>query len=412
MDMLERANIKNEVLLKFESDILGSKPKYKFIRDYISPGDENIQIDGLITTEEGYPYCFIDVRFNSQGNESQIMRRKISNDVRRIQARFAVITDGLTYLLLDSSDAIPSFRKKEYDKIIQYLVNPRDNSQKLCEYVAEVFPFLNINLGDVCFDNNKFLMASLDKETLLIKSIFEFEDFSQTVYRYTSLKTVFEMLNDHKIKMWGIAGMNDITEVNYIERILYPPDTPLDTGINKVFIMSCSDNKEDDLTQWRLYGDDGKGVCLKFEPKGKNDFFIFRKIEYLNRNSAQIRKLQNFVYGAYARTGYIFGFNTLHEWCHFIKPKNYEVESEVRLLYKLSDQNPSGWVLSNGTNIVNPYMDFDLDAFPLKLKKIILGPKCPESDMNLFQLKALIENHPNSSLKDIEISKSKIENYR
>ena len=178
--------------------------------------------------------------------------------------------------------------------------------------------------------------------------------------------------------------------------------------------MSCCEDKKDDLTQWRLYGDDGKGVCLKFKLKEKSNSFIFRKIKYLSKDSDQIEKLNDLVEFIYDLTGYTFVFNTLHEWCHFIKPEDYKVESEVRLLYKLSgnkdDEKISGWIFTNGTNIITPYKEFKLDEFPLELVGIKLGPKFPNPKTNYFQFGAFVKN--DLKLKNIEISLSKIENYR
>ena len=385
----------------------------------------NSKLDGLITTEQGYPYCLIYIKTNLHGLLSSFAKIKAWDYINKIQARFAIITDGESYFFFDKLEAEAGFLTKEYSKIINKLLdsdlNIESKKHLIYEYFCENFHAKKIELNpqDVRFDGNKYSIVP-NKEDQLIEDLFKFESPSQFVYRYLSLNTLFDMLKQKKIYMSGIAGMNDKSEVDYVEKILYEDNNvlPLDPEINKLFIISCSE-KEDDLTQWRLYGDDGKGVCLKFELKKKVDAdFICRKIKYLNKDAKQISKLKDLVRYVYDHTGHTFVFETFHEWCHFIKSEDWKVESEVRLLYRLRVIDPNSqpyvqppvWLIANGTNIVNPYMNFNIDKFPLKLIDIKLGPKCPEPKMNEFQLKAFMENK--AELKDIEVSKSKIENYR
>ncbi len=419
-DLQEKAKTKNEILSKFEKSLSGSK--YKLEKNSFNQ-KYGILIDGLITTEQGYPYCVIYVNINLHGLSINFAKRRTAAFANTIQARFAVITDGEKYLLFDTSKGKTAFETLEYNEIIKSLKNEQtadssiasntDLYDSICNYFHGEFNFI-ISKKDICFDRNKCTITP-DKENELIEKLFNFEEFPKIVCRYTSLSTLLEMIKDDKIKMYGLAGMNDKSEIDYIERVLSHSIALLNPRINKLFIMSCSeDKKEDDLTLWRLYGDDCRGVCLKFELKEKNDPFVFRKIKYLNKDSDLIGKLKDLVDFVYDLTGHTFVFETLHEWCHFIKSEDYKVESEVRMLYKLCDKENddkiSGWVLANGTNVITPYKEFTFDEFPLKLKEIILGPKFPASGTNLFQLRALLRN--NSKLKNVRILTSKIRDYR
>ncbi len=111
-----------------------------------------------------------------------------------------------------------------------------------------------------------------------------FGEFKDTqICRYTSLKTIFEMLSYLSFRMSGLVGMNDKSEVNYVESYLNRDngnisiDKPLIKehhntiiAINNRYITSCSKiERKDDLTLWRLYSDDAKGVCLVFDVKPK-----------------------------------------------------------------------------------------------------------------------------------------------
>jgi hypothetical protein len=222
------------------------------------------------------------------------------------------------------------------------------------------------------------------------------------------------MLNKKNIRMMGIAGMNDVSEVNYVENFLYPSDSqPLNPEINNVFITSCSRKKEDDLTQWRLYADDAKGARLKFSVNGNKQNFTIRKIIYCDiKNDEKILRLKGLVDFIRDKTGFTFVFCTLHEWSHFIKPKDYKVEDEVRLLYLLpQNESPKGWILANNINIITPYVEFNLDEnFPLTIEDIKLGPKCPEQRINKYQLNEMLKKL--DSKYDDNVKESSIKNYR
>lgn len=411
-DSQEKTKTKNDILSKFEKSL--SDSNYKLEKNYFDP-QEGILLDGLITTDHGVPYCVIDIKTELYRPLSPFAKIRVWTYINKTQARFAVITDGNECFFCDVSKGDGDFEELKYDQIIQNIKNLNADSElasyakSICKYFEENFDF-EISEEDINFEDNKKCKIQLDKERTLIEKLFNFEEFPQIVCRYTSLSTLLEMIKNHKIKMYGLAGMNDKSEVDYIESVLSHAIALSNPKMNKLFIMSCSENKkEDDLTLWRLYGNDGKGICLEFEPKENGGALIFRKIKYLNKDSDLIGELKNLVNFVYDLTGYTFVFDTLHEWCHFIKPKEYEIESEVRLLDISPKASHSEWVMANGTNIITPYEEIPFDECPLKLTKIILGPKFPEPDTNLFQLKALIENY---GLKDIEVSKSKITNYR
>ena len=95
------------------------------------------------------------------------------------------------------------------------------------------------------------------------------------------------------------------------------------------------------------------------------------------------------------------------EWIYFFKSKHFKTEKEVRLLV-LDRSNKKEWYKTNDSSIINPYIEIDLNdsKFPLKLTKVILGPKCPESAYNKAQMESMLKD------KNIEVSPSKIDIYR
>ena len=412
--------LKENILNRIETSLKGSE--YRLIRDESIPDFYNfrINIDGVVKTADDPFYCVINVIPPFRQFDLPFIRARMLKIIKKTNAKLAIFTSGSSFYFYDYIKR--DFEKKNYDKVIEKLLYPQKEKHKkaIYDYLNTNFQLSSFKEDDIHFDGNKYtLNPKLEND--LINKIFDWENIIGSVYHYTTLDTAFEILKNSTIRLFGIAGMNDTSEINYVEEILYPNIIP-DIKTNKTFILSCSIGKNDDLTLWRLYGDDAKGACLRLKSKFKSKskfqiksgnmegFFTLRKVKYIDQYSHEIQQLKDLVSYVKKNTGYILVFNTLHEWCHFIKPKNYEVESEVRLLYQSNDlPEPSKWLITNKTNIINPYVEFDLDKnFPLGLVSITLGPKCQERETNVFQLEELAKSKSSS----VYIDESEIKNYR
>jgi hypothetical protein len=259
----------------------------------------------------------------------------------------------------------------------------------------------------------------------------------KTICRYTTLNTIFSMLNFLSFRMNGLVGMNDKSEVNYVESYIAGNDKPLIkqhhssvTAINIRYITSCTTIKnKDDLTLWRLYADDCRGVCLIFDTveANLNSHVLLQKVKYADKHGKhpELELLKEIRRQVVDKTGFPFEFKNLGYWKHFFKPYEYSIEDEVRLLIIDAPLIPSikkDWVLTYTHSIVNPIIDFQLNGsrFPLHLKEVLLGPKCPEQETNKVQLEELIRRKKseitnrsiNADLKDLKIEMSAIKHYR
>ena len=260
------------------------------------------------------------------------------------------------------------------------------------------------------------------------------------IYRYTTLDTIFAMLKYNTFRMNCLVGMNDTTEVNYAENYIRNSNQDYSQAAwqtvekyNRRFISSSSQN-EDDLTQWRLYADDSRGVCLVFdvEEKQLDSRFILKRISYGKKDGThpELDLLIEIISRLKSDLNIDFDFKTLGTWRHFFKPYDYTIENEVRLLYILDgDDVQKEWLLTNSHNILNPYVAFQLNEkdLPLQLSEIVLGPKCPEKEINKKQFEQFIrelKKKPNKkkrngefveeeyNISKLKISISKINNYR
>lgn len=406
------------ILSKFEKGL--SKSIYKLVRKYVSDSDHP---SAIIMTPEGYPYCIIEI---ISDKKTYFPYKKIEIKTQNAKAKFAIIAiitdsknnnDSVKYRLFEnhgnSVDEQPYYNNIQ--KIMAKLLKINNDY-----YIDRIFDYIRDNLdfklkkSDIGLEDNTVFIKDEQKEEELINSLFHFEDFEGTVYRYIPLESLFKTLQYGTIRMSGLPGMNDVSEVDYVENFLYGKSLNSDE-INNIFILSCSIDKDDDLTQWRLYADDAKGARLKFNNfNKKDDAFTFRKIKYIDTDSKPLKKLKGLVEYVKRVTGYTFVFKTLHEWCHFIKPKDYAVESEVRLLYNSSKSckvlhHSDDWLFAYGTSIANPFIELSLsnlynkddkEVFPLELVDIKLGPKCPERETNKSQLKKLIQEKQQNKIFD------------
>ena len=248
------------------------------------------------------------------------------------------------------------------------------------------------------------------------------------VCRYTSLHSLFRTINEGEQSVCCIVGMNDKSECTYADSYIrtsnntesLPVKTIYDAcEENKYFILSCMDSqKYDDLTMWRLYGDNTKGVNILYEvDKNKLNKFKFYYIDYAEDAGPQghrslnfIRDLLNLKVG-----GRSFRLRTWNEWKHFFKPYEYRDEMEIRLLYN-RQTNPAGkWILTGDYSIACPLALFNLKRFPLVVDEIKLGPNCPDVVSNLLQLELLLQEKQSTirtTKKKGIVQSSQVKTYR
>ena len=326
-------------------------------------------------------------------------------------AGYGVVTDGKLFRLSTNNlSAGPSpFETVSEQKLIKQLneipvVSPKDRRKKKCSDIICKFK-LSIDFSDkIDFDKNKRFCFQKENERLFFETMLGLN--KKTIYRYIPFDTLYSILDKQTFRMSGLAGMNDKSETDYFDRYRGKASKIE----NDVFITSCSLLK-DDLTMWRLYGDNGKGVCLVLEVRETSaDSYSLLRVDYGSKSKGheKIDLLEELI-------GNSFSFKELGKWKLFFKPYEFRVEKEVRLLY--SSSNSSGkdiqkkWIKTSNNSIINPVVDISLSetSFPLKLKKIILGPKFPETDLNQRQLREMIKD---LKIGKIRVLPSKISNYR
>jgi hypothetical protein len=454
---------KKKFIFDFKEKLLSSvekKKEFKIVLDdnWIQAGW--IRLFDLVVYRQGVPFAVFD--FNEDNNTIEKDFNTIFSALKITKARFGILFNNNDFYLFDKGNRLEKFEKLSFEKIIEHLNNPSSIflSNELKQHIANIIfkradefithpqkkYFINfldkINLGEkIQFDAKSNSFTFIDNN----KGLESFEnqffnhllgEFKETkICRYSTLKSLFTSVNNLSFRMNGLVGMNDKTEVDYVDNYLNDYSIQFQklhyntiTAINKRYISSCSlQSMGDDLTMWRLYGDDCKGVCLFYRVNkiNLNNHILLQKVSYANDDGIHpilefLKWIKRDIEGL---LGLSFEFGKLRYWKHFFKPYDYSVENEVRLLVIDSVNVPidkRDWVLTESHSILNPVIDIKLNhpEFPLVLNEVILGPKCPEIETNKVQLEELLRCRKNQmtfegkSYSKIDVRISDIKNYR
>ena len=405
------------------------KKKYCLIRDKQLYGK---YLDLYIEDVKKNPYVVFEFKnFLNTSLARQSGKHQLKDYCKLAKVEFGVLTDLKKYYL---------YKKNKFEAVTFYqllitlfpeikgTIVPQ-NYEIIKKYLKKCkLDKFKLRLQDVKLKND-FLCFSSNYEKKFIKQFPSFSYDDERICRYVPLDTLFQIIKNKKIRLNGIVGMNDSTEADFVEKILYGKkldNIESQKKANSIYIMSCSSgNNIDKLTQWRLYGDDTKGACLVFEINENNKTssrgFKLGKVQYCkyksdsleekNNPSEILSNIKDFIESVYDKTLLPFVFHSFHEWAHFYKPEDYEIEDEIRLLYVNNGSITKKWFVSNKINVINSYIEIPLAKrdFPLKLTEIYLGPKCPERDENKKQLKVML-NEINRD--DVDVILSDIECYR
>ena len=366
----------------------------------------------------GYSY---GITYCADWNEIKIQDLRES---RKRESRYSPLSSLYDLEEVLSEDSSDNPTQLDWKMGIQAIINDlRKNSSSL-----ELNALLNIQKAHVTYDaNTNQCYVDSEDERAFFQTIFipYSEDY---ICRYTTFDALERILRDKKQSVCSVVCMNDETECYYADDYLRrhkKSETKMQQEIdykelNDCQISSCTHIQlVDNLSLWRLYADNGRGVCLKFKIDKKilteQGFYLYI-VNYGNEKDSQwrldlvadLQKLQIMEY--------TFVFKNFHIWKHFFKPIHYRDEHEVRLLYFKNNEDKFKWIKTRDSQILAPVIEFSIEKgknkFPLVLSEIILGPKFPEAATNAEQIryyKALQEIEENG---DCPVTLSKIKGYR
>lgn len=255
------------------------------------------------------------------------------------------------------------------------------------------------------------------------------------LYHYCSLESFYNIIQTKTIRLYDLREMNDISELSlenvewirllceeyrkhpfdfyyetkdnlthdfyeYIFDEYFKHEMNPNSRHNTYYFAFCMTKLCNDLNQWRLYGDNCKGICLAFNKDTlKKTGFDLVNIEYVDIDnmvstiiSDVLSKTKNASYNKDNRELEKFRFDLLGKIkSEFYKYKNnaYSNEKEIRLVKTIKTRTfaincNTDYIMQNDYDIFNEikftiknkrlvgYCDVNIDD--LGLEEIILGP--------------------------------------
>ena len=281
----------------------------------------------------------------------------------------------------------------------------------------------NLIVEEKVNDGIKIISAKLEDEYEynLFNNLL-YDEKLRRFYHYTSMESLYFILNSGKIHLNSLVGLNDKSELNlvnnYMGKGFSNPNHPVTIAYHNTHFVFCFSENKDQLNQWRLYGDDAKGVMLEFDID--HHMFPYRnmKISKVAYSLDLFRLIKEWL--AYCKNDLkvSFGFHQIDYWKFFYKNEDYKDENEVRLLVK-NPLNPNLPPFTqekyklNRYGIIVPYLEIDCvgaDHHLIRLKNIMIGPKCAEADLKQAQINYMLSRvYPEY---EIHVEKSRIDHYR
>lgn len=397
-------------------------------------------VPDLLIYKNSKPIASVEIKLQVEEGMLYILQTRMQIAATVFETRFIIVTDGEKTFIIDITKGKNRWDSIELDELLHYVESAVNGPKKLFGPFAKENEFRDaikivLKSADLSsFESIKDILEKKPEDAVSFNDANGF-DFSDTfkkaiqnslespkngneLCRYTSLSSLFRQINNNQHSMASLEGMNDSSEINYVDSILFGDATIKAKAINQgdrnnFFILSfCGKEQIDDLTLWRLYGDDAKGVCLVYESFSTDlpDGFIMKNVVYDNKLLSILKNLVECIQS--------HGYNYIARddtWKHFFKPKDYETEKEVRLLLNKKRTKTTFsevWIHNMTYNIIHPIVLFDSlsasENFPMQMKKIILGPNMPEAELNQRQIMQWLK----SKDLQIEVEISKIGNYR
>lgn len=409
-----------------------------------APFERTINADVVVFDQNNRPVAVFEIEGFAQGWAMQLqMLRSLPRTMKVLEISHYIVTDGDDYFLMSSGDR--SFLQVSFDKILSTInknspaLGTKPSLEEIGIKLNEIADRVNLKQKN---DILRYLsgkrirplfkmdsatgyieFATLKKEDAFFSHLLKGR-IPTRLCRFTTRHNLFLLLRDGKQNMCSIVCMNDKSEESYADtKVGFDiRDDVISVDNNSCFILSLlPEQKSDDLTMWRLYGDDARGVCLNYRlndkqrgRKLKGDFYI-SCVSYGidSRSHPELDFIKKMVSEDF--NNWHFHLNRWYIWKHFFKSFRFKDEKEIRLLY-ISDNRTlveKQWIENEQSGIVSKMLLFKMipeNKFPLCLDGVIVGPKAPEPSKILEQFNYLVEQEWGHQA--IGFSLSRIKEYR
>ncbi len=215
----------------------------------------------------------------------------------------------------------------------------RKHEKLLLKFQAEVLdPIIKTNHLNTKFfgnpDNRDYTSLSLCSCNKHYKESDYYIQSKDTFIHFSSTKKAASIIEQGEIRLYNLSHQNDNEEYKFAANILGGNPRAYENTRRGMYSLSmCNQEIENDLTLWRLYGENTKGIAFVFRIVNNPIYWMhyhMSEIQYgevdklatYKRNKADFEKKNNFEFHL-----------GLHRFLGFHKSEQYRVEQEVRLIY-------------------------------------------------------------------------------
>jgi hypothetical protein len=219
------------------------------------------------------------------------------------------------------------------------------------------------------------------------------------LWHYTSLDTLYNILNNYDnkkpyINMWATHALflNDPNEDKLLQvaaskQISKEAMQEAIGDDNHPFVISFS-KKEDDLNQWRSYGDDGRGIAIGFVTnKLTSGKYQLQNVEYVSDKDIKSELIDDDLKD-FKTTGNLLRLIRFVDKGIWFKDKAYSDEEEWRIVLQHPIDVDVDFRQARGLIIPFLRVKLPLDA----ISEIMIGPAVKEPELVEFGIRNMLRN--------------------
>ena len=263
-----------------------------------------------------------------------------------------------------------------------------------CRIIQDDLKNLGISIDKVPFDtmNQRYI---LDIDLLKYLNV-KVDTKEEKLYlcKYMSLDTFMCIAETQKIRLNSIVSMNDTSESFFLGDYLcnaYDDIRRKNTDVEyynqfpealryckvierKKNLIMCLTSRIDDAMMWRLYGDNGRGICMCFSVP----YNIVRPITYLSEKNEKLKELKT-IASKWAGQGINVMFTDIDKYMFFIKSIQFEYEHEYRLMKECEEKDLE---TTKYGDLISFYKDYVFSDSEIKPETLYIGSNLPQRDVN------------------------------
>lgn len=284
--------------------------------------------------------------------------------------------------------------KKEYDTdtFLNHFLPVMD--EQVCEIIKNDLSTLDFSIDDILFDTmNQRYVLNVDFLDFLNPKT-DYKGPELVLCKYMSLDTFLCIAQSNSIRLNSVVSMNDSSESFFLGDYLcnayddvrrknidfdfyqkYPDALRFSKIIeHKNYLIMSLTNRIDDAMMWRLYGDNGRGVCLCFRVPTD----LVKPIIYISEKNEKLNSLKNIV-SRWRDKNINVTFGAIDKYMFFTKSLQFEYEDEYRILKVCADDDLK---IAKYGNLISFYNDYKISELAIKPASLYIGSNLPNRDVN------------------------------